>query len=290
MGRAGIARVPARSSTVHLVEAPTPPHDETSTGPASPTGELPSEGGDMSSTPAEPPGAQADSEPPASGPTPPKPEIPVKKEKRSNEFWLALASIFAVLVVGVIAVESGWFTANQHGEQETMRHKDSLIRSQQKDAYVGFINSASDVAIAIQLRVKAIENEYPYFLHSPIPAGKADVEAKFTDFGHALDVAQLYGSVNVRNQSNKVYEAAAQSRLIIVGWEITHPDSGPNNAPCAELLAFENKTEQNRQQLANSIDRFNDAAREDLGIPALPPTSTPPEPLLPADACAKYAQ
>jgi hypothetical protein len=240
------------------------------------------------STPAEPRGGQSDSEPPASGPTPPKPETLVKKEKRSNEFWLALASILAALVVGVIAVGSSWYTANQHGEQETMRHKDSLIRSQQKDAYAGFINSASDVAIAIQLRVKAIENVYPYFLHSPIPEGKADVEARFTEFGHALDLAQLYGSAHVRDQSNKLYEAAAQSRLIIVGWEITHPDNGPDNAPCAELLAFENKTEQNRQQLANSIDRFNDAAREDLGIPPLPPTSAPPEPLLPADACANY--
>jgi hypothetical protein len=239
----------------------------------------------MSATPAGPKGGQSDSEPLASSPTPPKPDAIIKKDKRSNEFWLALASIIAALVIGVIAVGSGWYTTNKHGEQETIRHKDSLIRSQQKDAYASFINSASDVAIAIQLRVKAIENVYPYFLHSPIPEGKADVEARFTDFGHALDLAQLYGSVNVRNQSNKVYEAAAQSRLIIVGWEITHPDNGPDNAPCAELLAFENKTEENRQQLANSIDRFNDAAREDLGIPALPPTSTPPEPLLPKDAC-----
>jgi hypothetical protein len=255
---AGTARAPAPSSSVHLVEQPTPPH-----------------------------GGESDSEPPASVATPAPPEVRVK-EKRSNEFRLALASIIAASVVGVIAVGSGWYTATQHGEQETIRHKDSLIRSQQKDAYVSFINSASDVAIAIQLRVKAIENVYPYFLHSPIPEGKADVEAKFTDFGHALDVAQLYGSVNVRNQSNKVYEAAAQSRLIIVGWEINHPDNSPNNAPCAELLEFENKTEENRQQLANSIDRFNDAAREDLGIPALPATSTPPEPLLPKDACANY--
>jgi hypothetical protein len=233
----------------------------------------------------EPPPAQ---EPPAWSPTPPKPEVLVHSEKRSNEFWLALASIIAALVVGVIAVGSGWYTASQHGEQETMRHKDGFIRSQQKDADASFINSASDLAIAIQLRVKAIENLYPYFLHSPIPEGKADVEARFTEFGHALDLAQLYGSAHVREQSNKVYEAAAQSRLIIVGWEVTHPDNGPDNAPCPELLAFENKTEANRQQLANSIDRFNDAAREDLGIPALPPTSTAPEPLLPADACANY--
>lgn len=242
----------------------------------------------MSSTPAEPHGGQSGSEPPASDPTPPKPEVLVKKEKRSNEFWLALASIIAALVVGVIAVGSGWYTANQHGEKETMRQKDSFIRSQQKEAYAGFINSASDLAIAIQLRVKGIENLYPYFLHTPIPEGKADVEARFTDFGHALDLAQLYGSARVRDESNKVFDAAAQSRLIIVGWEVTHPDNGPDNAPCPELLAFENKTESNRQQLANSIDRFNDAAREDLGIPALPPTSTPPEPLLPKDACTNY--
>jgi hypothetical protein len=216
---------------------------------------------------------------------PPEFEVPAKKEKRSNEFWLALASSIVTLVVGAIAVGSGWYTVDQHDKQETMRQKVSFIRPEQEVAYAGFINSASDLAIAIQLRVKSIENLYPYFLHSPIPEGKADIEARFTDFGHTLDLAQLYGSARVRDESNKVFDAAAQSRLIIVGWEVSHPDNGPDNAPCPELLAFENKTELNRQQLANSIDRFNDAAREDLGIPALPPTSTPPEPLLPKDAC-----
>jgi hypothetical protein len=241
----------------------------------------------MSSTPAEPHDVHSASEPPASDPAPPKLEVLVKKEKRSNEFWLALASIIVALV-GAIAAGSGWYTANQHDEQETLRQKVSSPQSQKKEAFAGFINSASDLAIAIQLRVKGIENLYPYFLHTPIPEGKADVEARFTDFGHALDVAQLYGNARVRDESNKVFDAAAQSRLIIVGWEVTHPDNGPDNAPCPELLAFENKTESNRQQLANSIDRFNDAAREDLGIPALPPTSTPPEPLLPKDACTNY--
>jgi hypothetical protein len=225
---------------------------------------------------------------PASDAAPPQLEVLVKNEKRSNEFWLALASSVAALVVAAIAVGAGWYTANHHDEQEAMRQKVNFTRSQQKETFAAFINSASDLAIAIQLRVKGIENQYPYFLHSPIPEGKADVEARLTDFGHTLDLAQLYGSARVRDESNKVFDAAAQSRLIIMGWEVTHPDSGPDNAPCPELLAFENKTESNRQQLANSIDRFNDAAREDLGIPGLPPTSTPPEPLLPKDACANY--
>jgi hypothetical protein len=270
------------------VKEPTPADDEAPSAATSPTGARPSEGEFTASTPAKPHGGHSGSEPPASDPAPPKPGVLIKKEKRSNEFWLALASIIAALVVGAIAVGSGWYTANQHDKQATMRQKASSTQSQQKEAYAGFITSASDLAIAIQLQVKAIENRYPYFLHSPIPEGKADVEARFTDFGHALDVAQLYGSAHVRGASNKVFDAAAQSRLIIVGWDITHPANGPNDAPCPELLAFENKTELNRQQLANAIDRFNDAAREDLGIPSLPPTSTPPEPLLPKDACANY--
>jgi hypothetical protein len=251
------------------VEEPTPAHDETPSGGTSPTGERPSEGEYTSSTPANPHGGHSG-------------------DKRSNEFWLALASIIAASVVGAIAAGSGWYTANQRDEQATMRQKVSSTQSQEKAAYAGFINSASDLAIAIQLHVKAIENQYPYFMHSPIPEGKADVEKSFTDFGHALDIAQLYGSARVRDQSNKVFDAAAQSRLIIVGWEINYPADRPNDAPCSELLAFENKTELNRQQLANAIDHFNDAAREDLGIPSLPPTSTPPEPLLPKDACTDY--
>jgi hypothetical protein len=240
------------SRTVDLVEEPTPAHDD----------------GD-------------------SGIAPPDPAV-LPKEKRSNEFWLALASIVLALVVSAIAVGSGWYTANQHDKQETIREKVSSTRSQQKDAYTGFINSASDLAIAIQLQVKAIENRYPYFLYTPIPEDKADLEKKFVDFGHTLDLAQLWGSARVRDDSNKVFEAAQQSRFVIIGWGIAHPGNDPNSASCPELLAFENKTESNRQELGNAIDRFNDAAREDLGIPALAPTSTPPEPLLPKDACANY--
>jgi hypothetical protein len=232
----------------------------------------------------EPPPAHDDSD---SVVAPPVSDVP-PKQKRSNEFWLALTSIILALVVSAIAVGSGWYTAIQHDKQETIRQKVSSTRSQQKDAYAGFINSASDLAIAIQLQVKAIENRYPYFLYSPIPEEKADLEKKFIDFGHALDLAQLWGSGRVRDDSNKVFEAAEQSRFVIIGWGVAHPGNDPNSAPCPELLAFENKTESNRQELGNAIDRFNDAARDDLGIPALAPTSTPPEPLLPKDACANY--
>jgi hypothetical protein len=217
----------------------------------------------------------------ASDPAPPKRVV----AGRSNEFWLALASIGSALAVGAIATGSAWYAADQHDKQETIREQAGSTRSQQKDAYVGFINSASDVAIAVQLQVKNIENRYPYFLYSPIPPDKADLETRFTDFGHALDLAQLYGSARVRDRSKEVFDAAEQSRFVVIGWDLAHPGNDPNSAPCSELLDFEKKTESNRQELGNAIDRFNDAAREDLGIPALPPTSTRPEPLLPEDAC-----
>jgi hypothetical protein len=234
-----------------------------------------------------PPGDHPGLEPSAVDSAPPTPEVvQSEKKKRPNEFWLALASSVVALVIGVIAAGSGWYTASQHDKQETIRQTVSSTRSQQKEAYVGFINSASDVAIAIQLQVKAIENRYPFFLYSPIPEGKADLETKFTGLGHALDLAQLYGSDRVRDQSNKVFEAAEQSRFVIIGWDITHPASDPNSAPCPELLEFEKKTETDRRALGDAIDRFNDAAREDLGIPALPATSIPPEPLLPKDTCS----
>jgi hypothetical protein len=266
----------------------TPAHDETSSESASPTGESSLQNEYTPSTAANPPGGQSGSTAPAPDTVPPTLEVLVKKERRSNEFWLALASSIAALVVAAIAVGAGWYTANQHDEQQTMRQKISSTRSEQTAAYAGFINSSSDLAVAIQLQVKAIENRYPFFLFTPIQEDKADLESRFTDIGHALNSAQLYGGGRVRDESNKVFEAAAQSRSVIVGWGIAHPANDPNSASCPELLAFESKTDANRQQLANAIDRFNDAAREDLGISSLPPTSTPPEPLLPKDACTNY--
>ena len=268
------------SSTVGMVEEPTSAHGESSSEATSFTGERVSEGQHPSTAPAKPLGDRSGSEALTSDSAP--------REKRSNEFWLALASSVVALVVGAIGAGSGWYAANQHDKQETARQKLSSTRSQEKQAYASFLNSASDVAIAIQLQVKAIENRYPYFLHSPIPEDKADLEARFTDLGHSLDVAQLYGGVGVRDESNKVFQAAGQSRSVVIGWNMVHPANDPNSAPCPELLEFENKTESDRQQLGNAIDHFNDAAREDLGISSIPSTPIPPEPLLPKDACANY--
>jgi hypothetical protein len=251
-----------------------PAHDETSSGTTSPSGG--------------PHGGHSGAEPTVSDSAPPTRDVVVTRDKRPNEFWLAVASSVVALVIGAIATGSGWYTVNQHDKQETQRQQLSSTRLQQKDAYTGFINSASDVAIAIQLQVKAIENRYPYFLYTPIPETKADLETRFTDLGHALDLAQLYGSAHVRDRSNEVFDAAGQSRFVVIGWNISHPGNDPTNAPCPELLDFEKKTESNRQQLGNAIERFSDAAREDLGIPALPPTSIPSEPLLPQDACANF--
>jgi hypothetical protein len=215
----------------------------------------------------------------------------VKKEKRSNEFWLAIASSIVALIVGVIAAGSGWYTANHHDEQETIRQKVSFTRSQQKEAYAAFINSASDLAMAIQLQVEAIQNRYPYFPYVPLLEGREDLKTSYTDFAHATNLAQLYGSSRVRDESNKVFDAAMQSRSTIADWEMNHPANGPNNASCPEVLAFVNETEfVNRQQLGNAIDRFNDAAREDLDISSLPPTSPPSQPPLPNDACVVWSQ
>jgi hypothetical protein len=74
---------------------------------------------------------------------------PPTKQRRSNEFWLAVLGFISTVVAGVVGAVMTWYTGEQHDHQETMREQasfahetmraqTSFTRSQQLEAYTAF--------------------------------------------------------------------------------------------------------------------------------------------------------
>jgi hypothetical protein len=282
-----------------------PEHGETSSASESPTSGAASDGAETS-TPAElptppPDDAEAEdarpetvtqhvglfarrrrargSESPPWDPATPKLELLVKKEKtRSNEYRLAVLSQVGALIVAAIAAASGWAVGYQHDKQEMARDQASFLRSEQRDQYVTFINSAADLGISLQNKVAEIAGRYnPSIKLEFILESKADLVASYTNLSHAMNSVLLLGSPKVRGAAEDVFTAANQSANHVEEWEARYPANGPTPPSCPEIVDFINDDYLKfGANLSSAIDLFGAAAREDLNIRYLPPITFPP--------------
>jgi hypothetical protein len=259
-----------------VAEPPTPAHGESSSGPGSPTDGTASEGNGAS-------------------PVPPEKHEGASRRRPggligwwislSNEYRLALIAQIGAFIVALVAAGSGWFVGLQHDSNETSRQKTSFTASQQKDAYTSFLNAATDLAGAIDVESTAIINRYPYDKVDDALTTKTNVETSYTELMHAANLAELFGSHKVRDTANKVVDAAGQSRFHVMLWNESHPQ-GTNYPTCPEVIQFIKQTKiEDSPQLYADIERFNEAAREDLDIPSLPPSPTPSSDPFPNDVC-----
>jgi hypothetical protein len=269
-----------------------PPHDEAPSGQGSPTGQP--HPAAKESTPKESVEEQDEAQPPVSttpGSEPFKVEVVEQKSRFTKDFWLAIAGLFATGSAGILG---GWMTlhtSQQHDDQETARQKASFTQSQQKEAYTTFANAATDLSIAINIRFIAVVQRYPYNIVTNVLMPKADAETAFTELGHAQNAVDLFGSAATRDAANHVLDIASQNLFHIADWDGGHPVDSPDIPSCTEVVEFFNKGEfSDRPQLSDAIDRFNLAARNDLGISSIPSTQSSSETPLPAkERCAMYS-
>lgn len=68
--------------------------------------------------------------------------------RRSNEFWLAVAGIFATVVVGVTASTLAYRTSGNQIKAETDRVAVQFGKEQRKSAYVDFLTAYTDLSEA----------------------------------------------------------------------------------------------------------------------------------------------
>jgi hypothetical protein len=124
-----------RSSLCRMTEGSSPP-----SGPQQkPTGASPAK-----STTPDQPLEDADREHPSiHGQEPEK-----SGSRRSNEFWLALAGIFATVLVGVTASMLAYRTSGNQIRAETDRVRVQFTKEQRKSAYVDFLTTYTDLSEA----------------------------------------------------------------------------------------------------------------------------------------------
>ncbi|WP_156664791.1 hypothetical protein [Mycobacterium sp. 852002-51057_SCH5723018] len=82
---------------------------------------------------------------------PPRPstreqEAAKSRSRRSNEFWLALAGIFATVVVGVTASSLAYRASGNQIKAETDRVAVQFSKEQRKSAYADFLTAYTDLS------------------------------------------------------------------------------------------------------------------------------------------------
>ena len=232
-------------------------------------------------------------------PATPKLELRVSNESRkSNADILAIISQIGALVVAALAVAATWLTADHHDRQESDRQKVTFAQeneraqaafrqSQQKDAYAGFANAATDISSALEARTWVIIGQYPYF-HSDLVEGNSDISASLKDLSHALNLVVIYGGLKTTKAAHDVYDAGAADYNEIANWNLGHPAGSPMPT-CREVLSFVKDTMiENEPALKNATDNFNNAAREELRIEPLPPSPPLKYPPIADDVCESF--
>jgi hypothetical protein len=249
-----------------------------------------SEGSEAAPTSSGPDGADPPTQEPPSPPEPPlKVElIQERKPRFPKEFWIAAVSIVATAIASVVATVMTLLTSNSHDKRESERQKASFTQEnehdqtkfrqdQQKEAYAGFANAASDLEAAIHQQVYAIVGKYPNFHLSKSLTGNADVDSSYIALLHARNLASLFGSTEVRNALIEVIDKATTDRDDVDIWDSQHKNSS-RIPSCNDLMLFTLQTQEtDRQALESAIEHFNEVARADLRIPALGPKPPPHE-------------
>lgn len=256
------------------MEEPAPAHGEPSSAPESPTDEPTPEGEETSSTtgkPADGPIQESDASP-VSKPLGSEAEPP-QKQRRSNEFWLAVFGIVATTLVGVVGAVTTYFTGVEHDKQESMRAQTSFTRGQQVAAYTAFANAYTDLKDALMYQRDTIVCRYSDFTATctAVPP-KQDLQTSYSNSLDALNKIVFEGSFAANDGAVKVVWKAAQLQDLYREWGRNHPD--PANArrvdpegSARELGAFRDKSKSLLGEMADFNSKFIDAARSDLGLP-----------------------
>lgn len=265
------------------MDEPPSKDDETSSAPAPLRPDEPIHGDEASATPGE--GLSA-AEGSASDKEPPKD----KKERRSNEFWLAAIGMAGTLLGAIAGGVATYVTGVEHDDHDRANVQTSLTaasqsaqvsftRAQQLAAYTRFTDSYDDLWAALSAKLDTVLRRYPYdivLMNAPL-AAKTDVETGLINLDHAANLIDLFGDGPTQDAASKIRDVLNQVRLEIDTWESTHTTADPPT--CLEVTQFSNHiVVDDLNQLNSDEHRFNDAARATLGITLAPPTSSPPRP------------
>jgi hypothetical protein len=285
------------------VDESTPRDDEPSSARPSPADEPSPEGEETSSTPGKPvdqPTEESDespvSEPPGSDAEPPK------KQRRSNEFWLATLGIAGTLLAAIAGGAATIASGVEHDNHDTksaqvsFAHESqsaqtSFARTQQVAAYTGFVNSAGDLTQSLLYERNEDVNRYPYIAQRESLTPNSDREKSSYDFDHAFYEVSLFGSPRARDAADKAREISGRFSIYLITWEFEHPATA-GTPSCRAVVLFLNNTDDLLMKLGAAIGRFQDVAREDLGIPSIPPISESNGPVIsrdPDDWCRAWA-
>ena len=143
--------------------------------------------------------------------------------RRSNEFWLAMAGIFATVLVGMTASTLAYRTSGNQIKAETDRAAVQFTKEQRKSAYVDFLTTYTDLS-----------------------------EAEF-EFTHQLTLIDDFDMKGVQDKSDLYYAQTSKCRNASAAVELV--GSQDVNKARGELVDQHNDIQNIIQPLAVAIAR-----------------------------------
>lgn len=219
------------------MDEPTPAHGEPSSAPESPTDEPPREGV------SEPSGS--DAEPPS-------------KQRRSNEFWLAVLGVVATALVGVVGAATTYFTGVAHDQQESMRAQASFNRSEQVQAYNKFLYAITAFDHALRYEYQIIDP--PAVPARSVSRPERDFAQSQQDLAEAAVGLTFYGTPDVMRTLTDVLNAVKRLKGNLADWELSHSTDKESSHE------FKCGQQNDLNYLEFAQAKFGAAGRKDLGL------------------------
>ena len=226
--------------------------EETSSTPGKPVDE-PTEAIDESPVP-EPPGSDAE---------------PPKKQRRTNEFWLAVLGVTATMVAGIAGGITTYLTGVEHDKQENVRTQAAFTRTAQLQAYNKFLNAITAFDHALRYEYQKIDP--PTSPARSVSRPERDFAQSEQDLVEAAIGLTFYGTTDVMNTLTDVLDASNRAQTRKLGdWESHHPPGTPASTDKAESHNFKCGQQKTLNELLFAEGQFGAAGRKDLGLPPLP--------------------
>jgi hypothetical protein len=207
-----------------------------------------------------------------------------KKKKKDRESRTAVISVAGTLLGAIVAGGFGLWINHSDRNREAESAQTSFIHAQRVAAYTAFANAYNELRQAADKEQLAIRGEYPNNTSAVGPPPEQDVDTSYSRLWNAYDLVSFVGSTPAEDTASKVVDKAVVIKQFIFEWGAAHPNlAAPRTAFPTDSLINERQSflDQSYCLIADLDDadqKFNNAGRNDLGLPPLPysPFQRPP--------------
>jgi len=185
--------------------------------------------------------------------------------RRSNEFWLAIAGIFATVVVGVTASTLAYRTSGNQIKAETDRVAVQFSKEQRKSAYVDFLNAFTDLSEAEFEWTHQLARMDDFNMDAMVDKSTA-YSTQFGKCRQASATVELVGSGDVEKARGELVDNHNDIQNLIQPLALAIAEAGNPRSHAGKVSELQTVVDKVRRDDDHLRQNFINAAKRDLGL------------------------